>query len=376
MGGSTIKRYPFKKIRKKGQRKRNKLNSVKKMQTFPRYHLTWKVIGVVSIAIMLFTVILVPTIIVMIPSAPFSETKIDVMEVSTATERNESQIELSSLNVLVKRSETDEVENIPLEKYVASVVASEMPATFEIEALKAQAVAARTYIVNHMIHQQNDKKDAVISDTTEHQVYKNENELKAGWGKDFHWKMEKITSAVLATEGEIITYNAQPITPTFFSMSNGYTEDAENYWGTALPYLKSVESKWEENNPQFTEQKIFTIDEVSRKLEIPLEVGTIPIKIKRTASNRIEKLIVDGTTFTGREIREKLALRSNDFTIKQQHDHLIFTTKGYGHGVGMSQYGANGMAEEGKDYREILSYYYQDIDINTIKETLPALVAK
>src|SRR5699024_8594459 len=120
---------------------------------------------------------------------------------------------------------------------------AEMPADFEIEALKAQAVAARTYVVNHLVH--NNDEQAVMTDTTEHQVYKNEAELKDLWGSDYRWKMDKITNAVMATENEIITYNNEPITPTFFSMSNGYTEDAEAYWGNDLPYLKSVESKWE-----------------------------------------------------------------------------------------------------------------------------------
>src|SRR5699024_10384039 len=196
------------------------------------------------------------------------------------------------------------------------------------------------------------------------------------WGNDFYWKIEKITEAVAATENKVITYNSEPITPTFFSMSNGFTEDAENYWGTALPYLKSVESKWEVNHPRFTEQKIFSIADVNEKLNMALTShSTIPIQIKRTDSNRVSEIAFGGETFTGRDIREKLGLRSNDFTIQQKNNHFIFTTKGYGHGVGMSQYGANGMAQEGKTYEEILNHYYQDIEISTINEAAPTLVA-
>ncbi len=314
---------------------------------------------------------LIPTLIVMIPKSD-TFTEDNIMEVTV----DQEDIEVSQLNVFVERSESGEVEEIPLEKYVASVVASEMPAEFEMEALKAQAIAARTYIVNHLLHQEEEEK-VVISDTTEHQVYKNDAELKETLGSDYHWKMEKVNEAVEATKNEIITYDQQPITPTFFSMSNGYTEDAKNYWGNELPYLKSVESHWEEKHPDFTEQIVFTLDEISSKLGVSLQAGvSIPIKIVRTESNRVSELTIQDKTFSGREVRDMLGLRSNDFSIKQKNEHLIFTTKGYGHGVGMSQYGANGMAEEGKDYEDILTYYYQDVEIETITEAAPALVAK
>ena len=115
----------------------------------------------------------------------------------------------------MKRTDTGEVEEVPLEKYVISVVASEMPAEFELEALKAQAIAARTYIVNHLLRQE-DEEEFVISDTTEHQVYKNEEELKVTWGSDYHWKMEKVNEAVIATKNEIITYNQNQLPLRFF----------------------------------------------------------------------------------------------------------------------------------------------------------------
>lgn len=298
----------------------------------------------------------------------------DVREVMG--EGDSTDVAFSELQVSVKRTKTGEVEKVPLEQYVLSVVASEMPAEFEIEALKAQAVAARTYVVNHLIHQ-NDEENPLITDTTEHQVYKNDDELKAIWGKDYHWKLDKIQKAIVETKNEIITYESAPITPTFFSMSNGYTENAEDYWGNELPYLKSVESKWEENLPKFIEQKVFSKDEISKKLNVFLSLGEdIPIKIERTKSNRVSQLSINNETFSGREVREKLGLRSNDFTIQQKNEHLIFTTKGNGHGVGMSQYGANGMAKEGKDYKEILFHYYQDVELNTINDVAPTLVAK
>lgn len=321
---------------------------------------------------MIILIIAVPTIIVKLP---FGMTE----EIPTTPEEDTQQETIDkaddSVEVSIERADSTEVEKVPLEEYVISVVASEMPADFKEEALKAQAVAARTYIINHL--NQQDDPEAIVTDSTEHQVYKNTAELEEQWGEEFEWKMDKITSAVLATEGEVITYDDEPITPTFFSMSNGYTEDAEAYWGNELPYLKSVESKWEASHPNFKEQVIISFQDMSEKLDIPLQIGEQPaLAMTRTESNRVKELKIDDATFTGKDIREKLGLRSNDFSIKQQNDHFIFTTKGYGHGVGMSQYGANGMAEDGKTYKNILNYYYQDVEINTLEDAAPTLVSK
>ena len=316
--------------------------------------------------------IILPTFIVKLP---FGTTPEEITETEEQLVEESVSPTDDSLEVMVERTDSKDVEKVPLEQYVISVVASEMPAEFADEALKAQAVAARTYIVRHL--EQQEDEESMITDSTEHQVYKNETELQEQWGKDFQWKMEKVTAAVVATEGEVITYENDLITPTFFSMSNGYTEDAENYWGNELPYLKSVESKWDEAHPDFMEQTIFTFPELSEKLGIPLEVGEeVAVAMSRTNSERVAELRINETTFSGRDVRDKLALRSNDFSIKQQNDHFIFTTKGYGHGVGMSQHGANGMAKEGNSYEDILYYYYQDVEIDLLSDAVPTLVSK
>lgn len=351
-----------------------KTNYNKKPFKFSNKKASWKMSIVILLTIMISSIILLPTMIVML-TKPVTNDDQRAEVVAVNEEQDDSLDELSGFTVAVKRTATGEIEEVPLEKYVMSVVAAEMPAEFELEALKAQAVAARTYIVNHLLR--NDENEDIITDTEEHQVYKNEEELKMAWGSDYHWKIDKVKEAVLATKDKIITYQLEPITPTFFSMSNGYTEDAENYWGTELPYLKSVESKWEVDHPKFSEQTIFPINEISSKLNIPLTPNSqIAIELKRNESNRVSEVVINGHQFTGREIREKLGLRSNDFTIQQKNDHFIFTTKGYGHGVGMSQYGANGMAEEGKTYEEILSYYYQDIEISSINDVAKTLIVK
>lgn len=324
-----------------------------------------------TVSIVIGLMIVIPSIIVTLPHK-VEEKKQEQETISTS---NLQAIDVPQVEVAVKRSHSEKVEKVPLETYVMSVVASEMPADFELEALKAQAVAARTYIVNHLLHQPS--PDETITDTTDHQVYKNEEELKQVWGTDFTWKWEKVSDAVNATENIIITYDNKPITPTFFSMSNGFTEDAENYWGNELPYLKSVESKWEKSLPNFTDQTVFLIDEVGQKLGIPVQSNAdLDIKMNRTPSERVKEIMIGDKQFTGKEVREKLNLRSNDFSIQQKDNHLIFTTKGYGHGVGMSQYGANGMALEGKTFHEILTYYYQGIELSAITETVPSLVAK
>ncbi|MBW8349970.1 stage II sporulation protein D [Bacillus sp. IITD106] len=276
----------------------------------------------------------------------------------------------SSMEVAVFRSSTKKIEKLPLEEYVIGVVASEMPADFEMEALKAQALAARTYIVNQVMNSANDEtipEGANIIDTVNHQVYKNKAELKKQWGKDYEWKYKKVSEAVKATGGEILTYNQKPITASFFSTSNGFTENAEDYWKNQIPYLKSVESPWDTKSPKFNSQKVLTISEFEKKLGVKIgnDIGTIT---GRTSGKKVATVNINGKDFTGREIREKLDLRSTDFTWARKGDSIVISTKGFGHGVGMSQYGANGMAQEGKKYNEIVSHYYQGIAISNVDQ--------
>ncbi|MFD1064479.1 stage II sporulation protein D [Oceanobacillus locisalsi] len=285
------------------------------------------------------------------------------------------EVGTSPFDVSVMRVSNEEVEDIPVEQYVAGVVSSEMPSEFEMEALKAQAVAARTFTVNFLLNgEKNDNYD--VTDTTQHQVYKNDQELQEQWGAEYHEKMNKINQAVKETEGQVITYNSAPITASFFSTSNGYTENSEDYWEGEVAYLRSVESPWDEASPEFSQQTTLTVAEVSEALEIPLQDDkAIPMEISHTDSGRVEEITVAGSTFSGPDFRDKLGLRSSDFTIEQSDSHLIFTTQGYGHGVGMSQFGANGMAAEGKKYDEIIHHYYTDVEISQIGEIAPTLVS-
>lgn len=337
---------------------------------------SWKLKSSLFFASVLMVILIIPALIV-VPSATGSG--IDSASTDKETTQNSDRASDSnaSLSVAVMRSESEEVETVPLESYVEGVVAAEMPVNeFEMEALKAQALAARTYIVDHLLHKSSLEKGDV-SDTVQHQVYKSEDELKTLWGSDFDDNMEKLREAVMATKGEVLTYQEAPILPAFFSTSNGYTENSEDYWENELPYLRSVESPWDEDTAKFLDQKTVTVQEVEQLLGIDLPHGTaIPIETTRTEGKRVAELKLENHSFSGREIREKLDLKSSDFTIKQKNNHLIFTTKGYGHGIGMSQFGANEMAKDGKNYQEIVKHYYQDVEISTVTETAPTLVSK
>ncbi|MCJ8007933.1 stage II sporulation protein D [Lederbergia wuyishanensis] len=306
----------------------------------------------------------IPAILVL----PFTNGK-TMGELKEQKEEQPKQAKNESITeVAVFRTSLNKIETLPLEDYVIGVVASEMPADFEKEALKAQALAARTYIVTHLMSTPDKAsipEGADIKDTVDHQVYKNKSELKKQWGKDFDWKYKKVEEAVKETAGEVLTFNDKPITASFFSTSNGFTENAEEYWKNKIPYLKSVKSPWDVKSPKFNSQKVFTISEFEQKLGVSIgngkDIGTVT---SRTEGKKVATVKINGKSFTGREIREKLDLRSTDFNWIRKGDSIIVTTKGFGHGVGMSQYGANGMAKEGKKYDEIVTYYYQGISIS------------
>ncbi|HYK71919.1 MAG TPA: stage II sporulation protein D [Pseudoneobacillus sp.] len=286
----------------------------------------------------------------------------------------------SSIEVAVYRTSKKQIEKFPLERYVVGVVSAEMPAEFELEALKAQALTARTYIVKQLVTdgQLGVPKGANVTDTVIHQVFKNEEELKRIWGKDYNWKIQKVQEAVIATKGQILTYEGKPIYTTFFSTSNGYTENSEDYWSDSYPYLRSVASPWDvTESPKFNAQVVLTIPEFEQKLGVKVsgsnQIGEI---IERTKGNRVAKVNFNGKILTGKDIREKLDLKSSDFAWVRKDDHIVINTKGYGHGVGMSQYGANGMAKEGKNYEDIVKHYYQGVNITSADQHLTTITAK
>lgn len=238
-----------------------------------------------------------------------------------------------------------------LEAYVEGVVAAEMPVSFPEEALKAQAVAARTY---QLRQQQAAGTEEVLYDVG--QAYLSTAEQKERWGENYAVYAAKIHRAVRETAGEIMVYDGEPILAAFHAQSAGRTEAAENVWAEALPYLRSVDSSSDADAPQYETEVFFSERELKKRL------GTADLQIlSRTAAGYVSEVQAGEKVLTGREVREALGLRSSSFTIERTAEGILFTTHGYGHGAGMSQYGAAALAKEGKDYHEILRHYYTDV---------------
>ena len=249
---------------------------------------------------------------------------------------------------------------LELEEYLIGVVSAEMPASFNAEALKAQAVAARTYTLKSI------KTGKKLTDTTSTQVYKDTNELKAMWGSSYNKYYNKVKDAVDSTKGLYLTYNNDYIDAVFHSTSNGLTEDSIYVWGYDIPYLKSVDSSWDKNVSSFSKTVTISYSEASKLLGFNIDKDT-PIEIlSKTTSNRVKTVKIKDKTYTGVNLRNILGLRSTDFNIELKDNNIIITTKGYGHGVGLSQYGSNEMAKLGKTYSQILKHYYTGVSIKKL----------
>lgn len=264
--------------------------------------------------------------------------------------------------VRVKREAKNCIEEVPLEQYIVGVLSGEMPVSFELEALKAQAVAARSYVLKKIEQGKDNEYDVV--DTVSNQVYYNEEELKEKWKDGYEEKINKIKRAVSETRGEYLAYEGQVIEAFFFSTSVGKTENSGEVFKQQLPYLVSVESNWDADvSPVFSVSYDFSLYDFYTKLGLPYQ-ETLNISITQTTSTgRVKQLTINNQTFTGSDVFSKLNLKSTFFTIEQVGTNVHITTKGYGHGVGMSQYGALGMAKAGYSYDQILKHYYQGVEI-------------
>ncbi len=249
---------------------------------------------------------------------------------------------------------------LSMSDYLIGVVGAEMPASFPLEALKAQAVVARTYALKRISSGQK------LTDTVSTQAYKDNNQLRREWQGNFDTYYNKIKLAVTSTNNMTIKYNGTYIDAVYHSTSNGRTEDAVHVWGNSVPYLKSVESSWDKNASSYlrTEEKelsvLLTLLGIDLSDESSIEI------VSRNASGRVSSIRIGNKNYSGVELRNLLGLRSADFDLEVQNNKVIITTRGYGHGVGMSQYGAKGMAENGYNYQQILRHYYQGINLSTI----------
>lgn len=268
-----------------------------------------------------------------------------------------------------------QVLEVPVREYVIGAVCAEMPASFETEALKAQAVTAHTYAERQRIIERSNPSAELCgadfsNDTSKYQGYYTESQIKYYFGDNYDEYYAKISRAVDEVLPYILTYNAEPAIAAFHSMSSGTTESAENAWGTAVDYLVPVDSSYDISAPRYIEEVRIEKSALKNYLEKAFtginlsddfSEWVIPAEI--SDSGTVLTAIAGDMTVTGNDIRSALGLRSADFDVKYTDNEAVFTTKGYGHGVGMSQYGANAMASEGSSWRDILMHYYTGCEI-------------
>jgi stage II sporulation protein D len=264
---------------------------------------------------------------------------------------------------------------LPLDEYLVGVLAAEMPAGFPMEALKAQAVAARTYTLLRLA-------DAVplTTDPETCQAWIPVSEMRRRWGLlAFGYNYGKIAAAVRDTDGEVVVYQGQLIDPVYCASCGGLgTEDAADVWGYDVPYLKGVACDWDPPSQEQPVAASFTVTDLFKRLDIHVKAvpsgaglrGLIRI-LDRTPRGRVKDLKVAGKTFKSVDFRRLLDLRSTDFTVKDAGNKVVFETRGDGHAVGMCQWGAQGMALNGKSYKEILTYYYRDVQVAPSSSNLP-----
>lgn len=288
-------------------------------------------------------------------------------EKNKETESGEKKEEKSNDGIRVLRTSSGKIENVDMKTYVVCCVASEMLPTYEKEALKAQAVVSYTYALYLMSEPYNDTAD-ISDDSSVHQAYKSKKEIKEKWGDKYDEYIEQIENAVSEVEGEYLTYEGEIIKPAYHAMSSGRTNSAVDVWGSDIPYLKSVTSDGDRLSPKFISTYDFSEIEMKKTLSGICSKTIDSISVGETLTNSggyVKNIEISGVSFTGESIRKAFSLRSGAFTLTQEGDTFTFTCTGYGHGVGMSQNGAQYMAKNGSTYDEILYHYYTGIEIKS-----------
>lgn len=283
------------------------------------------------------------------------------LPVSAAPIVNEGESESPSEEVRVKISSTGEIEVFSAEDYIFGVVAAEMPALYEEEALKAQTVAAYTYYL--LQKESNSDKDYDITDDyTVDQAFITPEAARDKWGSGADEYEAKIRSAVSDVLYERVTYGGELASTVYHAISFGVTEKASDVWGGEYPYLISVDSSWDKLHDNYLSTVTLTVQELKAKLasvaELKSETENCISNIVCTDAGGVKTLDISGKTVSGSEVRSALELRSANFSVEFKDGKYTFTVKGYGHAIGMSQYGAHYMAMQGKTYKEILLHYY------------------
>ena len=278
----------------------------------------------------------------------------------TSALRPENQMPLSVLH-------DGALTEMGLEDYLVGVVSAEMPADYQPEALKAQAVAARTYTLRKMQHSGCGRKDGadVCTDSGHCQAYAEESRLKKRWGSAYERNLEKIQQAVYSTAGEILTYEGKTIDAMYHASSGGHTENSEDVYKNEIPYLRGVESPDTAGYEKtVTYSRSEFAEKINKKLNTALSADALENDLEilsRYESGRVAKIRIGDETFSGSKFRGAAGLPSALFSYKLTDSEIIFSTQGHGHAVGMSQSGANHYAEQGWDYQQILFHYYTDV---------------
>lgn len=302
----------------------------------------------------------------------------------TSPKELSENLSVSDKTLKIYNCSTQSTMEMNFEEYIVGVLTGEMPASYELEALKAQAVAARSYILSRMEYYNTNGTAAehhgcdICTNSQHCKAWLSVEEANQKWGSDWSEKyLDKLKRAVNETKGEYMTYENQTVKAFFFSSSNGKTENAEDVWGGSYPYLKSVSSEGDISSPDNESSAEFSKDDFIQKLKskfsdieiTPLLKDMIGDTVKTDGGN-VKTIRIGGKDFKGTEIRSLFSLRSAAFTISVSDDNeaVVFNVSGYGHGVGMSQYGANFMAKQGKTYKEILSHYYSGVTISNFSK--------
>lgn len=324
--------------------------------------------------ILAFTVLLVLVVVIIIPTLIVG----GIHQTEPSLARQDKVSKGEDVFIRVYMHEQGKIVEMNLEDYIVGVVAAEMPAEFELEALKSQAVAARTYAVKNMLifggsGLATQPGADVSTDYKQSQAWFSEEKLKERWGANYERYWARISRAVGETRGLVVTYNGELINAVFHSTSGERTASAKEVWGFDYPYLISVPCPWDQKSPRYHDRKEFALSDIEQRLGAETQVvaavqsGTgVTQIIDTTGSGRVDQIRIGSKVLSGLTVREKLDLRSTNFNVEVRDAKMIFTTTGYGHGVGLCQYGANGMAKAGQDYRQILTTYYTGVAIKSI----------
>lgn len=282
---------------------------------------------------------------------------------ATATEITDS--------ISVFRSSTLETIEMNFFEYVCGSVAAEMPLSYHEEALKAQAVACYTNALR--LKKESEESYHISDDSSIHQGYLNQEQRQEKWGDEYEKYEAKLKSIVKSVENQVLYYENELCIAAFHAICSGKTESAENIWNEKVPYLTSVKSSGDNLSPQYSTELVFDSADFSKytkKIGITEEFNSLKNTIKITQTSKagtVLKATISGEDFTGEEIRKAFGLRSAVFTVKTSKSSVTFNVIGYGHGVGMSQYGADFMARQGSSYEEILKHYYKGVEIKTVQ---------